>query len=44
VDRDLTGVQDEIDRLQDRSEMTDGALVALWERKKDLLRRREDLT
>jgi DNA primase len=43
VDRERAAVQDEIDRLQQRSEMTDGALVALWERKKELLRRLEEL-
>lgn len=43
VDRERAAVQDEIDRLQERSEMTDGALVALWERKKELLRRLEEL-
>src|SRR5262245_28922364 len=39
VDRERAAVQEEIDRLQERSEMTDSALVALWERKKELLRR-----
>jgi hypothetical protein len=43
VDRERAAVQDEIDRLQERSEITDGALVALWERKKELLRRLEEL-
>jgi DNA primase len=44
VDRERAAVQDEIDRLQERSEMTDSALLALWERKKELLRRLEELT
>ena len=43
VDRERAAVQDEIDRLQERSEMTDSALLALWERKKELLRRLEEL-
>ena len=43
VDRELAAVQDEIDQLQERSEITDGALAALWERKKELLRRLEEL-
>jgi hypothetical protein len=43
MDRERAAVQNEIDRLQERSEMTDGALLTLWERKKELLRRLEDL-
>jgi DNA primase len=44
VDRERAAVQDEIDRLQERSEITDGALLTLWERKKELLRRLEELS
>jgi DNA primase len=44
VDRERAAVQDEIDRLLERSEITDGALLALWERKKELLRRLEELS
>jgi DNA primase len=44
VDRERAAVQGEIDRLQERSEMTDGALAALWQRKKELLRRLEELS
>ena len=43
VDRERAAVQDEIDRLQERSAVTDTVLVALWERKKELLRRLEEL-
>jgi hypothetical protein len=43
VDRERAAVQDQIDRLQERSQITDGALLALWERKKELLRRLEEL-
>ena len=43
VDRERAAVQQEIDRLQERSEMTDSTLVALWERKKKLLRQLEEL-
>lgn len=43
VRRELADVQDQIDRLQERLEMTDDALLNLWERKKTLLRRREEL-
>jgi DNA primase len=43
VERDLASVQDEIDRLQERSEMTDARLSALWERKKELLKLLEEL-
>jgi DNA primase len=43
VDRERAAVQQEIDRLQERSEMTDSTLVALWERKKELLRQLEEL-
>jgi DNA primase len=43
VDRERAAVQDEIDRLQERSEISDGVLLALWERKKELLRRLEEL-
>ena len=43
VDRERAAVQDEIDRLQERSEITDGALLMLWEKKKELLRRLEEL-
>ena len=43
VERALAEVQEQIDRLQERLEMTDDALLNLWERKKTLLRRREEL-
>jgi DNA primase len=43
VDRERAAVQDEIDRLQEHSAIGDGALVALWERKKELLRQLEEL-
>jgi len=43
VERELSSVQDEIDRLQERSEMTDASLAAVWARKKELLRRLEEL-
>ena len=43
VERERAAVQDEIDRLQGPSRATDGALAALWERKKELLRRLEEL-
>jgi len=44
TERELTGVQDEIDQLQERSEMTDAQLHALWDRKKELLKRLEVLS
>lgn len=44
VKRDLARVQRDIDRLQEAARMDDGALTALWEGKKELLRRLEDLT
>jgi DNA primase len=44
VKRDIALVQRDIDRLQEGSRMDDEALTALWERKKELLRRLEDLT
>jgi len=43
VERALVEVQEEIDRLQERAEMTDEALARLWERKKELLRQLEVL-
>jgi DNA primase len=43
IDRERAAVQEEIDQLQERAEMTDGVLVTLWERKKELLRRLEEL-
>jgi DNA primase len=43
VDRERAAVQHEIDQLQQRAEMTDGVLLTLWERKKELLRRLEEL-
>jgi DNA primase len=44
VERDCAAVQDEIDRLQAApARVTDDALSALWTRKKDLLRRLEEL-
>jgi DNA primase len=43
VDRERAAVQDEIDRLQERSGMADAAFSSLWERKKELLRRLEEL-
>ena len=43
-DRERAAVQDEIDRLRDSShDVDDGQLHVLWERKKDLLRRLEEL-
>jgi hypothetical protein len=42
--RDCAAVQDEIDRLQERAAMTDGAFAALTERKIALRRRLEELT
>jgi DNA primase len=43
-DRERAAIQDEIDRLQDRSEaINDQALASLWERKKAILRRLEEL-
>lgn len=42
--RDLADVQQQIDRLQERSEMTDARLSALWQRKKELLGRLDVLT
>ena len=44
VERESAAVQDEIDRLQRGSAMDDRVLGALWERKKELLRRLDDLT
>ncbi|MCC7008701.1 MAG: DNA primase [Acidobacteria bacterium] len=44
TERDLADVQHEIDALQERSEMTDARLSALWDRKKELLTRLEALT
>jgi hypothetical protein len=43
LDRDRALVQDEIDRLQQASGLDGQALSSLWERKKELLRRLEDL-
>jgi DNA primase len=43
VDRERAAVQDEIDRLQEHSGMADAAFSSLWERKKELLRRLEEL-
>jgi DNA primase len=43
VDRERAAVQDEIDRLQERSQMTDDAFLALSKRKEELLRRLEDM-
>jgi DNA primase len=43
-DRERAAIQDEIDRLQDRSEaLNDQALASLWERKKAILKRLEEL-
>jgi DNA primase len=43
MDRERAAVQGEIDRLQESSGMADTALISLWERKKELLRRLEEL-
>ena len=43
-DRERAAIQDEIDRLQDRSETNnDQVLASLWERKKAILKRLEEL-
>jgi DNA primase len=44
VDRERAAVQDEIDRLQERAAPDDGLLLALWTRKKELLRQLDELT
>jgi DNA primase len=44
VERESAAVQDEIDRLQRGAAMDDRTLAALWGRKKELLRRLDDLT
>jgi DNA primase len=44
VERESAAVQHEIDCLQRGSGMDDRTLAALWERKKELLRRLDDLT
>jgi DNA primase len=43
VERERTEVQDEIDRLQREAPIDDATLVALWERKKALLRQLDGL-
>jgi DNA primase len=43
IGRDLADVQDEIDRLQQTSQIDDDTLAMLWERKKVLLRQFEAL-
>jgi DNA primase len=43
VERERTEIQDEIDRLQQISQIDDATLAALWERKKELLRQLEAL-
>jgi DNA primase len=43
IGRDLADVQDEIDRLQQTSQIDDDTLAMLWERKKVLLRQLEAL-
>jgi DNA primase len=42
-DRERAAIQDEIDRLQDRSEAANDLLASLWERKKAILKRLEEL-
>jgi DNA primase len=42
-DRERAAVQEEIDRLQEQPAASDETLVVLWERKKSLLRRIEEL-
>jgi DNA primase len=44
IRRDLAAVQDEVDRFQSEHTADDGALGALWARKKELLRRLEALS
>jgi hypothetical protein len=44
VERESAAVQNEIDRLQRGAGMDDRTLSTLWERKKELLRRLDDLT
>jgi DNA primase len=44
VDRERAAVQEEIDRLQERAAPDDGLLLALWTRKKELLRQLDELT
>jgi hypothetical protein len=43
LERDRTAVQEEIDRLQSGPGASDETLAALWARKKELLRRLEEL-
>jgi hypothetical protein len=43
IERALADIQEEIDRLQDQSAITDDALSALWKQKNDLLRQLEAL-
>ena len=43
VERELASVQEDIDRLQERSEITDESLTALWEQKKALIKFLEEL-
>jgi DNA primase len=42
-DRERAAIQDEIDRLQDRSEAANDQLASLWERKMAILKRLEEL-
>jgi len=43
IERDLAGVQREIDQLQEASPIDDRVLTSLWERKKELLQQLEAL-